>query len=66
MSAPSGKPVWINPCGGKELGGGEGSQADTIPDNQLLTRIILASRNALAFAQKFSEAFVSKKENFMI
>uniref|UniRef100_T1IEV2 Uncharacterized protein n=1 Tax=Rhodnius prolixus TaxID=13249 RepID=T1IEV2_RHOPR len=58
MSAPSGKPVWINPCGGKELGGGEGSQADTIPDNQLLTRIILASRNALAFAQKFSEAFV--------
>lgn len=61
MSAPSGKPLWVDPCGGNIAPSGPHHDPELNPpsDSELLTGIIISAKSALDYAKQFSEAYVS-------
>ncbi|XP_014276309.1 uncharacterized protein [Halyomorpha halys] len=62
MSAPTGKPLWVDPCGGNIAPSGPHHDPELNPpsDSELLTGIIISAKSALDYAKQFSESYVRK------
>lgn len=67
MSAPSGRPLWVDPCGGTSAPSGPHHDLDisSPPVQELLEHINISARHALDEARDFSEIYVSTAQHML-